>query len=104
TALGGATLGPASDRRLPVYNLGSSGQDGVEVQLNSMFGGGVSLDAYPFLNTPGASYRIKDKGWDGTIKGKIDLVSNGNGTAAATFDYSALGAHSVTFTHLAADG
>src|SRR6185295_6824047 len=34
----------------------------------------------------------------------IDLVSNGNGTAAATFDYSALGAHSVTFTHLAADG
>src|SRR5947209_9232521 len=57
TPHGAAQLGPVDGRRLPVNNLGSSGQDGVEVHLSSASGGGVTVEAEPFLSTPGATLR-----------------------------------------------
>jgi hypothetical protein len=95
-SVGGAVLGPVDGRRLPVNNLGSSGQDGVEVQLTSATGGGVSIDLQPFVSTPGAVIRNRQKGWDGLIYGNHRMVSNSDGSVTFTFDYSALGATSVT--------
>ncbi len=94
--VGGSTFGPIDGRRLPVNNLGSSGQDGVEVQMTSARGGGVSIDLEPFLSTPGAVITNRHKGWDGLIYGTHRMVSNADGSVTFTFDYSALGASSVT--------
>ena len=44
-------LGTVTDRRLPVSNLGSSGEDGVEVQLGTVRGGGVTVDLAPLFST-----------------------------------------------------
>ena len=85
--MGAAQLGTPVDRRLPVNNLGSSGQDGVEVQLSSSEGGGVSVEMEPFLSTPGAAMRIRPRGWDGLIYGNHRMISNGDGTVTLTFDY-----------------
>jgi hypothetical protein len=94
-ALGNAEFAPATGRRLPVHNLGSSGEDGVEISLDSAFGGGASLDVDDFLSTSGATYRIRHKGWDGLIYGNHRLESNGDGTGTFTFDYSDVGATAV---------
>jgi hypothetical protein len=102
--VGSAQLGTPEGRRLPVHNLGSSGQDGVDVQLSSSEGGGVSVDMEPFLSTPGAEMRIRHRGWDGLIYGNHRMISNGDGTVTLTFDYSALGATSVTIAQYNHDG
>jgi len=77
TPMGSATFGIPEGRRLPVNNIGSSGQDGVEITLHSMFGGGtgVTVGDLPI----GASLRHRYKGWDGTIKGHIDMTRLSNG-------------------------
>jgi hypothetical protein len=93
--LGNAEFGPVEGRRLTVHNLGSSGEDGVEITLNSAFGGGASLDVETFLSTAGATYRIRHKGWDGLIYGNHRLESSGDGTGTFTFDYSGSGATAV---------
>jgi hypothetical protein len=70
---------PAGDRRLPVRNIGSSGQDGVEIKWRAV-SAGVSFDPDCVLNPPSgsptATMRHRYKGWDGTIKGRCDLVSS----------------------------
>ena len=104
TALGTAQLDPPTDRRLPVRNLGSSGEDGVEIQLHSVLGGGAEVDLEPFLSTPGATLRHKHKGWDGLIYGNHRLVSNGDGTALLTCDYSEVGATEITIQRRGANG
>jgi hypothetical protein len=93
---GSAQFGPVDGRRLPVQNLGSSGQDGVEIQLNSAYGGGGSLDLQPFLFTAGATYRVRYRGWDGLVYGNHRITSNGSGGVTLHFDYTSLGATSVT--------
>src|SRR6185369_5397440 len=72
SAVGGASLGQPTGRRLPVHNLGSSGQDGVSVSCWSAYGGSVGVDLSPLLGGDPADareIRIRPKGWDGTIKG-----------------------------------
>jgi hypothetical protein len=104
TSLGGALIGPAEGRRLPVRNLGSSGEDGVEVQLHSLFGGGVAIDAGGLLATAGGEIKIKHKGWDGLIYGTHRCRSNGDGTGSDQFDFSALGVSSYQVTDYDASG
>ncbi len=104
TALGTAQLDPPTDRRLPVRNLGSSGEDGVEITLHSASGGGAEIDLDPFLGTPGATLRHKHKGWDGLIYGNHRMVSNGDGSAMYTFDYSDVGATSIEIVQLDKNG
>ncbi len=103
---GGATVAPSLDgRRLHIHNLGSSGQDGVEIKLRSAFGGGVtveSIDGAPVV--PGAVLRTKYKGWDGTIKGVRTTTTNPGGGITHTFDYSGLGATSIDVVTLDGGG
>jgi hypothetical protein len=104
TPIGNAQLGPVDGRRLPVHNLGSSGEDGVEVRLSSAFGGGAEIDLQPLMSTPGASFRTRHKGWDGLIYGNHRLLSNGDGTGIFTFDYSEMGATGVAIVEHDASG
>ncbi len=92
TTLGGATFDPAVGRRLPVRNLGSSGEDGVEVKLRTAFGGGTGIDVGGLLAAAGGEIKIKIKGWDGTIYGNHRVISNGDGTGMMEFDFTQLGA------------
>ncbi len=103
-ALGGAQLGPVNGRRLPVHNLGSSGEDGVEVKLFSDYGGTAAVDVNPLLHTPGAELRIKYRGWDGLIYGTHRLVSHGDGTGTEVFDFSGLGAATIHVERFDATG
>jgi len=96
--LGAATLGPIDGRRLPVANIGSSGQDGVEVKLRSAWGGGVGVDISPLYGpTPGGQVRIRPKGWDGTIKGNV-RASSGPGGVMLEADFFDIGASSSHYT------
>ncbi len=93
--VGGATLGPVNGRRLPVHNIGSSGQDGVEIKMHSSSGGGAEIDIGPFLHAPGAKMSNRRKGWDGLIYGTHRIISNGNNTGLEIYDFTASGATSV---------
>jgi hypothetical protein len=98
TSIGGASLGPVDGRRLPVHNLGSSGEDGVEIQLRTLWGGGVGVPLAPLGGGGGGAggmLRTKYKGWDGTIKGRFELVSNPGGGFTQIADFSDLGATAV---------
>jgi hypothetical protein len=87
TPVGLAQLDPPTGRRLPVRNLGSSGQDGVEVQLNSAWGGGTGVEIGDLLQTAGGAMTARYKGWDGTIKGSVALASHGDGWCTVTADF-----------------
>jgi|GEM_PF-2034264 len=69
TPVGSATATVSSDgRKIVVGNIGSSGQDGVEVKFNSLSGGGVTISPQgPMVS--GTEIKIKHKGWDGLIYG-----------------------------------
>jgi hypothetical protein len=82
---GTATFGPPAGRRLPVQNIGSSGNDGVEIRMHSMLGGGVGIDLGDF--PVGTSARTKYKGWDGTIKGYTGITRLANGLAQPSMDF-----------------
>ena len=82
-----------TERRLHACCLGSSGEDGVEVRLHSARGGGVSVDIGELLNPAPSSREIKirPKGWDGTIKGNMRLISNpGAAGLIEIYDFSML--------------
>jgi len=105
TKLGGAVLGTPTERRLPVGNIGSSGQDGVEVRLNSRWGGSVSLDLDGLLapSPEAREFRIKQKAWDGTFKGRLRLASRPpDGTPGSSLDlecdFAAVSATTVRVT------
>ncbi|MBX3407048.1 MAG: hypothetical protein KF869_09815 [Phycisphaeraceae bacterium] len=100
--IGGATFDPPVERRLPVRNLGSSGEDGVEVRLNSRWGGSVSIDLDELLIPSPAEreVRIRPKGWDGTVKGSVRVASRPpDGTPGSSLDLecdlTAVGASTV---------
>jgi hypothetical protein len=97
-------LGQPQGRRLPVHNLGSSGQDGVEIQLHSVMGGGAGFEVAPLLSVAGSEIKIRHKGWDGLIYGNHRVVSNGDGTGTLHFDFSSLGVSSLNIKVLADDG
>lgn len=92
TPLGNVTDMSSVERRLTACCLGSSGEDGVEVQLHSLWGGGVGVDLSPMIGSAGREIRIRPKGWDGTIKGNLRVSSNPDGTITNTLDFSTLGA------------
>jgi hypothetical protein len=100
-AVGAAQLGPVDGRRLPVHNLGSSGQDGVDIQLNSLYGGGVGVDADPILAA--GTVRIRHRGWDGLIYHRF-AVTNSPAGAMITADYSGVGAIGVRTVMYGVDG
>jgi hypothetical protein len=107
-ALGEATLEPAvpgAERRLAVRNLGSSGQDGVEVRFDAT-GGGVSVDIAPLLGPSPASreIRVRPKGWDGTIKGTLRLTGNPDGTLTETYDFTPVAAPALRWRLYGAGG
>ncbi|HYE63185.1 MAG TPA: hypothetical protein VD997_14415 [Phycisphaerales bacterium] len=104
TATGGAVLGTPNGRRLPVHNLGSSGQDGVELRLHSSMGGGTGVEIAPVLSVAGGGVRIRHKGWDGLIYGNHRMISSGNGTGTFHWDFSSLGASSINIKVLSEDG
>ena len=108
--VGEATLDPVVGRHLPVRNIGSSGQDGVEVKWRTAQGGVVSVDMSHHFgpSNVGHSLRTRYKGWDGMIKGRY--------TATATFsdgvnqgmseecDFSPLGSVNVEMTCISSTG
>jgi len=104
TSLGGAALGTPTERKLTVSNIGSSGQDGVEVKWRTAYGGGSTVGVGPLLDTPGAELKIKRKGWDGLIYGTHRLTSNGDGTGMFEFDFSGLGATALHVVEYDASG
>jgi len=104
TRVGEATLGAPTDRRLPVRNLGSSGQDGVEVQLRSLFGGGVSVDVGPLYAVADGEIKIKIRGWDGTIKGTLRLQSPAGGPVTGGINFAPIGAAGIRWRALDSSG
>jgi hypothetical protein len=90
TPTGNAVLGAPEGRRLPVHNIGSSGQDGVEVNLRSSRGGSVGVDIGPAL-AAGGEIKIKHKGWDGLIYGNHRVGSGPDGSPVLTIDFSGTG-------------
>lgn len=89
--LGGSGTMDVTERRVRYCCIGSSGQDGVEVQLHSLWGGGAGVEL-PAAGSPGSEIRIRWKGWDGTIKGTLRASSNGDGTITNEVDFSGIGA------------
>jgi hypothetical protein len=107
TATGGAQLGPVDPvdaRRLPVRNLGSSGQDGVEIQLNSMYGGTAGIDLYGFLAAAGREIKIKHRGWDGLVYGTHRMINGGGGQVTDIYDFTGLNAATITVERRDANG
>lgn len=92
--VGGVSTLNVTDRKLTACCLGSTGKDGVEVRLDAMWGGGLAIDPGVFLGTTG-TLRTEWKGWDGTVKGAIELTSNGDGSATVTADFTAIGATGI---------
>lgn len=93
--LGDAQLGPVVDQRLVVTNLGSSGEDGVQLGASSAFGDGFAVDTDALLNTPGATCHIEQNGKEGVSHGSLHILSHGEGDSTLTFDYSGLGVTAV---------
>ena len=105
--LGGSVFGPPTERGILVSNIGSSGNDGVEINLGGVRGvrgGGWGMHVGPLLDTPGAEYKIRHKGWDGLIYGNHRVVSNGDGTGTFTFDFGTPGASSIRVVEYDAQG
>lgn len=101
TALGNAELGPADERRLPIRNLGSSGEDGVEISLRSAMGAGVAVDLtdFPGVGTPNREIKIRPKGWDGTVKGTMRAYNEpATGQTLLSADFTDIGASSALYT------
>ncbi|CAG0951726.1 hypothetical protein PHYC_00233 [Phycisphaerales bacterium] len=106
TPIGAATFGPPEGRRLPVHNLGSSGQDGVSIELNSLWGGGVEVDMNPFhgASSQARELRIRPKGWDGTIKGTLRVSSTIDGIFSESIDFRPAGAVAVAWRAMDVNG
>ena len=93
-ALGGVSSLSVDGRRLSACCLGSSGEDGVEVRFDSLHGGGASVDIQELLPATGVAreIRVRPKGWDGTIKGTLRLLSDADGLLSEVYDFSTIGA------------
>ena len=85
-------------RRLPVNNIGSSGQDGVEIQLGRQATGhSLQFSDVGSLNDPGASHSFECRGTSGglgAVVGRLTTVRNSDGSEDLSPDFSGLGATS----------
>ncbi len=91
--LGDAVFDPPVERRLPVRNLGSSGEDGVEIKYKTAHGGETAVDTSELFEASATGeIKIRHKGWDGTIKGAVRMASNGDGSAVLDADFAESGA------------
>jgi hypothetical protein len=88
------------ERRLVATNIGSSGQDGVEVKWRSSKGGRLTVDIGPMIGPSSSdrTLRTRYKGWDGTIKGRVDLTTTAAGLMRQSCDFSGSGITSVRVT------
>ena len=101
--LGGATLTVTSTfpSGLEVNNIGSSGQDGVSVDLGPIKtkGHNFTIPAGPVLPEPGSSRMITMKGGGGAgglvTAGQVTEVTNSDGSETLTPDFSDVGVSSV---------
>ncbi|TWT46008.1 hypothetical protein RAS1_24460 [Phycisphaerae bacterium RAS1] len=100
--LNGVSITNVQGRRLTACCLGSSGQDGVEIQLNSAWGGATAVEIqHAFV--PGSEMRIRPRGWDGTIKGTVRMTGSSGGSTL-TADFSDMGATSLHYEDYDANG
>ena len=104
--LGQAVVEPAPGQTgaVLVSNIGAAGDDGVEIVLNSAYGGNAALDIPALLNIPGATFGSALRGWDGVVYGVQSLVSNGDGTGTLVFDFTDLGAPEIRVVEYAESG
>lgn len=86
----GASVAISTDGSLRVVGLADP-EAGVEVACLTRSGLGLTSDLSEFFNSPGARIRHRNKGWDGTVKGRIEMVCTGPGAAEMVCDYSSLG-------------
>ena len=100
TPLGASSLTP-NGRGVKVCCLGSTGQDGVSVQLASGWGGDCTVDMTPLLSSS-STMRVRYRGWDGLIYGNHRVTGTGGGGggggAIGTSDFSGGGATAVQYT------
>lgn len=98
--LGGVLDLTVDGRKLTACCLGSSGEDGVEVRFDSLWGGGVGVDLTPLLTTAGSSLDCVSKGWDGTVKGVLHIEDSGGGSLVGFIDFTesgAIGVRTITY-------
>ncbi|HZW07250.1 MAG TPA: hypothetical protein VFF65_09005, partial [Phycisphaerales bacterium] len=97
--VGSATLGVPAERRLPVHNLGSSGQDGVSIQCPNGRSVGCDVDLTELLNTPGATFKAVYADYSLAIPAQHRVRAGGGGGGAGgsihEFDFSAMSAIGV---------
>lgn len=86
----GASVAIDPDGSLRVGDLADP-EAGVEVACLTRSGLGLTSDLTEFFSSPGARLRHRHKGWDGTVKGRIEMVCTGPGAAEMVCDYSSLG-------------
>ncbi len=94
------------DGGLEVLNIGSSGQDGVEIHLDSRKGGRLTVDLSPLAAPPSGelrSMRVEVKGWDPTTKQSVTLTRTDEGIAE-TNDFSGSGATGVSWRLMSSSG
>lgn len=94
TPIGAATIESSSDRKLVANNIGSSGQDGVEVKWRTSHGGSVGIDMNALSATPQnpTLLEILCTSISGTPRVKFTAVGNfADGVIQESCDFSALG-------------
>ncbi len=94
---GGVSYDPVT-RKLVANNIGSSGQDGVEVILGRQAAGhSMEFSDVGSLNDPGASHTLECRGTSGgigAVVGRLTTVRNSDGSEDLTPDFSGIGATS----------
>lgn len=83
--------GQGGGRKVKGCCLGSSGEDGIDIRMNTAWGGGAGIEAEELLASTG--FIVTEwMGSDGLAKGRSELISNGDGTVLHTVDFTDLGA------------
>ena len=91
---GTAIFEPTPDGRgVHVSNIGSSGQDGVEIKWKRVRG--ASVDIHPGDLSAGGEIKIKHKGWDGLIYHRVAASMMSDGRLAMECDLAPLHVSSV---------
>ncbi|QOJ13581.1 MAG: hypothetical protein HRU75_02515 [Planctomycetia bacterium] len=98
-AAGGTDLTPISSSRLRCTDTSGAGGVHLEAHTFSAWGGGVSADLTPLIGTFSTSgeIKIRYKGWDGTIKGTLRVMTNPGGVIHEEYDFSAIDASAVSW-------
>lgn len=92
--VGAALLSATGGRKVRALGIGSSGQDGVEVQLRSASGGQIGFSGPPASGVSFASVAVPLLGTP--IEFRHTIETRAGGTAAVTFDFSDLPPSSIT--------